>query len=234
MVKPRADAAVSLAWPLRIFGARPRLYICAILGIATGLIVPATISVVPRALIGWNIAVACYLVSSSIMMMRATHESIRERAKLLDDGRFIVLSMATLAAIGSLVGIVLVLGGIKDLAPLSRGLHVALAGSTIVMSWFFIHMMFAQLYAHEYYAEQRGDRARKAEFRGGLMFPGTDKPHYTDFLYFSYIIGVASQTADVATTSATMRGMSLAHSILAFFFNTTVLALTINIAASLI
>ncbi len=66
------------------------------------------------------------------------------------------------------------------------------------------------------------------------MFPGTATPDYFDFLYFSYIIGVASQTADVEITAKEMRRVSLAHSILAFFFNSAVLALTINIAAGLI
>ena len=59
-------------------------------------------------------------------------------------------------------------------------------------------------------------------------------PDYWDFLYFSFIIGVASQTADVEITSKVIRRTSLAHSILSFFFNSAILALTINIAAGLV
>ena len=69
---------------------------------------------------------------------------------------------------------------------------------------------------------------------GGLLFPGTDNPDYADFLYYAYIIGTSGQTADVSITSQPMRRISLMHCVLAYIFNTTVLALTINLAAGLL
>ena len=44
---------------------------------------------------------------------------------------------------------------------------------------------------------------------------------------------MASQTADVSVTQPAMRRLVLLQSVLSFAFNTAVLALTINIAASL-
>jgi uncharacterized membrane protein len=93
--------------------------------------------------------------------------------------------------------------------------------------------MFALHYAHDYFAAEENLDDGPDRLRGGLKFPETENPDYYDFLYFSYVIGVAAQTADVEITSKGMRKTALVHCVLAFFFNSAVLALTINIAAGL-
>jgi uncharacterized membrane protein len=105
--------------------------------------------------------------------------------------------------------------------------HVALAGVTLASSWLFTQTLFALHYAHDFYI------ARARHQPDGLGFPGTPDPGYGDFLYFACVIGTSGQTADVSFTNAAMRRVGLVHCIQAFFFNTTVLALTINIAAGL-
>jgi uncharacterized membrane protein len=117
---------------------------------------------------------------------------------------------------------------------MTKGLHMGLAAATIVSAWFFIHLTYAFHYAHEYFDEYLTEPDRPAAERGGLAFPGTEDPDYYDFFYFSYVIGVACQTADVNISSQAMRRVALVHCVLAFFFNSAVLALTINIAAGLI
>ncbi|MDR3448244.1 MAG: DUF1345 domain-containing protein, partial [Alphaproteobacteria bacterium] len=112
--------------------------------------------------------------------------------------------------------------------------HMALAGATIISAWVFIHLTFALHYAHEYFDETKNEVGETYKLRGGIVFPGTQDPDYWDFMYFSFIIGVASQTADVSISSKAIRRTSLVHSVLAFFFNSAILALTINIAAGLI
>jgi uncharacterized membrane protein len=102
-----------------------------------------------------------------------------------------------------------------------------LATLTIVLSWAFIHTIFALHYAHEYHAEHRKNR-------GGLAFPGEEAPDYWDFVYFSFVIGMAAQTSDVAITSKAIRRTVAAHGIVSFVFNAALLALTVNIAASAI
>ena len=59
------------------------------------------------------------------------------------------------------------------------------------------------------------------------------EPDYSDFLYFSFTIAVASQTSDVTVTTRAMRRLVLLQAVLSFIFNTTILAFSINIAASL-
>ena len=152
---------------------------------------------------------------------------MRHRALQQDDGRVVVLALVVLAAIMCIGAIVAELSVSKELHGLLRYTHIALAGLTILSSWAFTQVMFALHYAHDYYgAEVRGNP-------GGLDFPGGHAPDYGDFLYFACVIGTSAQTADVSFTTRAMRRTGLVHCVLAFFFNTTLLALTINIASGL-
>ena len=58
----------------------------------------------------------------------------------------------------------------------------------------------------------------------GLEFPGKEPPDYWDFVYYSFVIGTACATADVNVTSKNMRKITTLHCVVAFFFNTTILA----------
>lgn len=220
--------------PLRVIRARPRLIICALLAMLIGIFLPHSWRIVTRLLISWNVLTGLYVILVGAMMKGSTHENIRRHAKLQDEGQWTILFLALIAAIASLGAIILELNGVKDLHGLTKSLHVGLVGLTILMSFIFIHLMFTLHYAHEYYAEWQQDKSRQTSDRGGLSFPATVNPRYIDFIYFAFVVGVASQTADVSTTSRAMRVIVVIHGIVAFFFNTTVLALTINIAAGLI
>ncbi|MEA2841419.1 MAG: hypothetical protein QOF41_2749 [Methylobacteriaceae bacterium] len=229
MTRARSERAL----PLRIIEARPRLFICLAIGVVVALIEPHDWQQATRLLVAWNCAVILYLILGARMMMQADKLSIRRRAQLTDDGKYAFLGLSILAAIASFAAIVLELTGVKDFTGSDKAAHIALVATTIVSSWFFVHLTFTLHYAHEYFADELRT-PDPTDVRGGLIFPATKDPHYLDFLYFSYIIGVASQTADVATSSRTMRALALVHGIVSFFFNTTILALTINIAASLL
>ena len=127
------------------------------------------------------------------------------------------------AAVATLIAIFAELG--SSAGEHRQPLALVLASATIVLSWTFIHSIFALHYAHEFYDVDGG----------GLAFPGGDgEPDYWDFVYFSFVIGMTSQVSDVGVTSKHIRRTVAAHGILAFLFNTTLLALTVNIAASLI
>jgi uncharacterized membrane protein len=107
-------------------------------------------------------------------------------------------------------------------------LHISLAGLTVLTSWLFTQTLFALHYAHEFYV------TRLRTQREVLNFPGTADPDYGDFLYFACVIGTSGQTADVSFTDSKLRRIGTLHCVLAFLFNTTMLALTINVAASLL
>jgi uncharacterized membrane protein len=219
-------------WLRQIIG-RPRLLSCILVGAVGMLVMPVGWHLTSRLLIAWNFSIVLYLVLAVTMMARATEVSIRRRAAMIDESRFVILVVSVLAALMSLVAIVMHLAAVKDMHGTLRLLHLGLAASTILTAWTFIHIIFAQHYAHEYFVERASEKDLPAEERGGLHFPGSGNPDYLDFLYFSFVIGVAAQTADVEICTKPMRRVALVHCVVSFFFNTTVLALTINIAASL-
>ena len=180
-----------------------------------------------RLLLCWNAAVALYLVMALWVVATASMETLRQRAYRQDEGQKTILLLTIGAVLASLVAIVAELSSIKSLSGSDKLLHIGLTAATVASSWVFMHLMFAMHYAHDYYLSGRHGR------EPGLAFPQEPMPDYWDFLYFSAVIGTSGQTADVSFTSKAMRRTGLVHCVLAYFYNTTVLALTINIAASL-
>jgi uncharacterized membrane protein len=214
---------------LRLILSRPRLFSSILVGVLVICFLPRSFALheISRAIIGWNVGAWLYLMLAARMMFWTSHEKMRSRAIAQDDGKFVVLGMVIVAAIVSLGAIVAELAVVKDMHGMFRYAHITLAVLTILSSWAFTQVMFALHYAHDFYA------ARESGNSGGLEFPDDGAPDYSDFLYFACVIGTSGQTADVNFTSRAMRRTGLAHCVLAFFFNTTLVALTINIASGL-
>jgi uncharacterized membrane protein len=208
---------------------RPRLFGSMLIGVTAVALIPDHLALhgITRAIIGWNVGTWIYLMLAAHMMFRTSPERIRTRALAQDDGKFIVLGMVVVAAIASLGAIFAELAVVRDVHGMLRYAHISLTVLTILSSWVFTQVMFALHYAHEFYFAVANGRA------GGLQFPGEMEPDYGDFLYFSCVIGTSGQTADVSFTAREMRRTGLIHSVLAFFFNTALIALAINIASSL-
>lgn len=219
--------------PLRHFIARPKLVVMVIFGAALYWLIPSNgLDTATRVLIAWNAAIVLFLILAGIAMRRATGESMRKHAQELDEGHYTVLVLAMVAATASLAAIVFELVNLRS-HPGNAVLYIGMSALTILTSWSFIHVIFAEHYAHEFYVD-RDRKTSDIEESQGLKFPGTREPDYLDFLYFTFTVGVANQTADVAIESRAMRVLVLIHSIISYFFNTIILALTINIAASLL
>lgn len=214
---------------LRPVAARPRLFIAAAVGIAVGLLMPEALEahLVTRLLIAWNAGACLYVVLAAVMMSRSSHTHMRYRAQLQDEGQRVILALVVISAIASLAAIGGELTVVKDMHGVEKAAHIALAGLTVVSSWAFTQLMFTLHYAHDYYA------AVCRHEKPGLQFPDDDAPDYGDFFYFSAVIGTSGQTADVSFVSKAMRRIGSMHCILAYLFNTTVLALLINIGASM-
>jgi uncharacterized membrane protein len=204
---------------------RPRLLGSALLAVAVFVFLPTAWATVSRLLVAWDIGVACYLVLAWMMAAGSNTAKMQQRAADEDETAVVFLILTLSASMISLAAIGIELSGIHDAAG-EEGLRLAIAGITILCSWFFVHTIYAIHYAHEYY----GDGGE----RRGLAFPHDDKPDYWDFFYFSFSFGAAAQTSDVVIISKRMRRLGLAHSILAFLFNTTVLALAVNVGAGLL
>lgn len=221
-------------WPIRVVRSRPRLFTSVACGIAVGFLLPADMRDVTRLLVAWNCALWLYFLFVAIMIALAPDDAVRQTSEKQDDGRFTILILSSLAAFAAFGGIFAQLTIVKEMHGLLRALHIGLAGLTVVSAWAFIHVMFALHYAHEYFVERVPRKNRPGKTPGGLKFPGSLEPDYLDFFYFSFVIGVACQTADVEIKAPGLRRTVMVHGVLAFFFNSAVLALSVNIAAGLV
>jgi len=221
---PRKQPEVSML--VRLARLHARLLISILIGIAVTVALGATDWRTPTKLLaGWDVGVALYLLLIYRVISGVPVSAIRQRAAIQDDGDFALLVLSPAAAIASLAAVILELGNTQS----SEGwANFAIGMGTILLSWFFLHTIFALHYAHEYYGERSDDRI------GGLKFPGLQAPDYWDFLYFSFVIAMTSQVSDVAITSKVIRRVVNVHGVLAFFFNISVLALTINMMSNLI
>lgn len=201
---------------LQRFLRRPRLVSSALFSLVLFI---GFLPLMPKAramLIAFDIGATVFLSLMAFMMARATPPTMHRRAHLQDQGKWTVLIMSLCIA-----GIVL--------GALSNELHaakdkslgdIALASSSIFLSWLFVAVMFSQQYAHSFYLKP-----------GQLVFPGTDHPDYWDFMYFAVVLSMCCQTSDVAVTSGTMRRLVMVHSLVSFFFNVIIIAITVNVVA---
>jgi uncharacterized membrane protein len=219
----------SASSPVRLHArllAHQRLLLCAILGAAVAALFPGIESPLARALVGWNVLVWLYLLTVGIALVRADSGHIKRLALAQAESAAIVLTIVVTAAVMSLVVVVFELIAAKAAGPHHMLPHLASAFVSVIGSWLLLPTLFALSYASAYYGPEP-DR--------GLAFPSSPEgfePDHTDFLYFSFTIAVTAQTSDVGVTTRTMRRLVLVQSILSFVFNTTILAFSINAAAS--
>jgi uncharacterized membrane protein len=209
--------------PVRVVYARPRTFIAFAVGIVACLLLPHSLRLVTRLLIGWDVFTALYLILVFTVVFGSGLSHIRRNARLQDDGRFVILLVTAIGAFASIAAIVFELGDHNHSPP-----ELTLATLTIVLSWAAVHTTFALHYAHEYY---RGTNP------GGLQFPSGDQHQdadYWDFVYFSFVIGMTAQVSDVGITDKIIRRTATAHGVISFVYNTALVALMVNIAASAI
>jgi uncharacterized membrane protein len=215
-----------------IFANRPVLTasICVGLGLWLALMLwPNDLRWSTRAIFAWDAGALWMTVAMMRKMHGCTVEHIQFMADKQDEGQGFILGLVLVACIASLAAIGAELNLAKDEHGLLKSGRVALAALTVAASWFITQLIFALHYAHEFYSSD-GDGGRA----GGLNFPGNEAPDYWDFLHFSVVIGAAAQTADISFTSKPMRRTGTMHSLIAFTFNTVVLALSINLLASVV
>lgn len=220
-------------YSIRYVIAHGRLLLSALVGAACYKLWPQDWGLPAHLTASWDAALALYMLLVLFMMARSPVSCIRSRAAEQDEGRVTTLFLSVLAAMASLVAIAAQLAEAKDMADAEKFLHVGMAALTLLLSWFFMQTIFAVHYAHEYYMPDNDTHV------GGLNFPPHEKrrnesPDYWDFLYFSCTIGTSTATSDIEICARSLRRIAGVHAVLAFFFNTVIMALAINMAAGLI
>jgi uncharacterized membrane protein len=180
----------------------------------------------------WDTFAFFVLTSAWLTILITPQQKLRGRAQEQDFGRtvlfifVVVLACAALFAVGFLVKV----GRSEMRGHFTE--HLLLGLATVVLSWSLMHTVFGLRYAHAFYGDS--DQPGESRHAGGLVFPGKAKPDYFDFAYYSFVVGMTCQVSDVQITSHRMRRLTLLHSVLAFGFNTIILALLINTVSSLL
>lgn len=212
-------SATILHW-LRPWTAPVRLGVSAGIGIALYLLLSRSFSAPLAGVLAWDGFILVFLLLTYRVIADRSIDSMRRRAAELDARTSVIMVLVIAAAFASLYGISSNMNVLPG-HPLSR---VLLTGVTVLGSWSLIHTVYAVHYAHLYYSPPEG----------GLIFPGSGEPHYVDFLYYSFVVGMTCQVSDVQVSETGLRRLTLIHGVLSFFFNTVILVLAVNIGASLL
>jgi uncharacterized membrane protein len=231
-VRPRGPVRRTV----RILVSRPNLTAAVLAGMCLWIALmlwPNPLRWSTKSILAWDFGSLWFIALMMNHMRECSVERMQAQVDRQDEGQGLILVLALVACVASLISVGVELNLAKADHGVFKGLRVALAAFTVAASWFTMQLFFALHYAHQFYEDDDDDPGQRG-IAGGLGFPGGGYPDYWDFLHFSVVIGAAAQTADITFTSKTMRRIGTMHSLLAFTFNTVVLAFTINLLASLL
>jgi uncharacterized membrane protein len=177
-------------------------------------------------LLGWDCAATVYLLSTWQLFLKADEAEVRSRAAQEDEGvpvLMLIVLAAILASLGAVVDAMIAAKHAADAAKVFIGIC---AGATLVLSWLVLQSVFVLHYAHRHFGDGKS--------KGGIQFPGEPPSGYMDFAYLAFSVGATFQVSDNSILTARLRRLVTAHAATAYFYNTAILALGINIIASLV
>jgi uncharacterized membrane protein len=219
-------AASRSTWDMLVWN-HTKLWAATLVGLIVAVVLPSRWLVISRVLTGWNAAMFLLVPLTYIRMRGLDAAQLRARYEEEDPTAPVIVVVVIAAALLSVAAIVALLATVRHVAPAERVAHLVLASMTVVYSWLLVHTMFTIHYADIYYSVAQ-------DAPPPLLFPETRQPLFWDFVYFSFTIGVACQTADVATTQTEIRKTVTVHAIIAFVFNLFILGFAINVSAGLL
>ncbi|MEN3930853.1 DUF1345 domain-containing protein [Microvirga sp. W0021] len=216
-----------LSFSKTLVRAHPKLLIAIAAGAVCFLMMPGNMSLLFRGMVSWNVIAWIYIVLLWLLILSSEPHHIKQVAQSEDETAATVLFLVCIACVTSLGVIFLELANAKDADGVDKVVRLGLSGATLLSSWLLIPTAFTIHYAHIFY-QKTNSKSRALNFPDKL-----DNPGYWDFLYFSFTISVASQTADVSIGNTSMRKIVLLQSVLSFIFNISILGIFVNVAASL-
>lgn len=199
---------------------------------AAALAVAFWIPLTPTAVIAADTFFLTYLALTVTVLRRLSADFLRRNAAVVDQPVWAIFA----ATLGAVVVAVLSLFQLINGEPLANRLELFLAFIGVPLGWLTIHMMAAIHYSHLYWQPvdtDPGEGLRRGPPLKGLIFAGDEPPDGWDFVYFAFVLGMTAQTADVEISSGRMRRTVLVHSLVAFLFNTVLVAAAVNVAVSM-
>jgi uncharacterized membrane protein len=178
--------------------------------------------------IGANAMFASYLAYTAWEFRYLTPAFLKKRAADADTPIFAIFGVTLIVVVVAVLFLFLALNDGEKPDPIS----VAASAVSVVLGWFTIHTMAALHYAYEYF-DVPEVRHKEGDVVGGLQFPDDAEPDGATFLYFAYVVAMTAQVSDIEVTSNRMRKLVTIHGVFSFFFNTVILAATVNVAVTL-
>jgi uncharacterized membrane protein len=210
--------------------ARPRLFASIVLAIAAAFVLPHGWMPRTRALCAWDLGICLYLALTAVLFCSEHLDRMAADAARQQEGEWTIFAVTVAVVVASYVAIFGEFSDAKDMHGIVKDAHVGLIALTLFASWMMLHATFCFRYAHEFYTKTDAD----GDFDRGLDFPSEKWPDYLDFSYFALVLGMTFQVSDVQITSRKFRRLAALHGLLSFLFNTVIVALTVNIGASLL
>lgn len=209
-----------------------RLYVSLVISAITFLFIRHSSSAAEVTLLTWSAFTLSVIVLEWIIILTCDPREVRKVASLEDSSRTLIFILVVSAAVVSLGAVIFLLKSSKQATDPEVTSHVLLSMASVVTSWWLVHTIFTMRYAHLYYSTNPDNAGKKP--LGGLQFPGEQEPDYLDFVYFSFVLGTTFQVSDVEISSRRIRRLALIHGLIAFAFNTAILALSINVVSGLV
>jgi uncharacterized membrane protein len=182
-------------------------------------------------LIGWNVAAFAFVLPTGWIFFTSNPEVVRTHARAEDENRAVLMGVVLAAVAASLIAIVVAL---KESKTQGHGgapaWVVGLSALTLVLSWLVVQCLYTLHYTHRYFGDRDDDGAPD----GGIDFPGDAPTTYRDFIYVAVCVGSTCQVSDFDITTSKFRNLVTTHALISFVFNTSVLALGINIIGNLL
>ncbi|UEG52228.1 DUF1345 domain-containing protein [Mucilaginibacter daejeonensis] len=214
------------------FDAHHRLILALVVGVIAGYTFSSLLPGTEAILMTWICFAISLIIPEWITILSAHPRDVRHYASIQDSSRTFIFLFVVGGTLISLLSIFFLMRSPENASPSQVTFHVCMTIGSVITSWWLVHTAFTLRYAHVFY-DTRDDNGKKVN-AGGLRFPEECEPDYMDLVYFSFNLGVAFQVSDVATTSPRMRRLVWMHSLIAFVFNTAIVALSINITSELL
>lgn len=209
--------------PFSLQRATGRFFLALVVGGVAMALTPGSPAFALRSMVGWDATAIVLLGLWWRILLSSNAHTTELRAGDEDPGKGAVFVIAVLSSVFSLFAATLVLRLMKGQS--CENFWVVLALVSVALSWLVTHTAYALRYAHLYYT---------GETNGGLLFPGTPQPCDLDFAYYAFTLGMCFQVSDVQIEASDIRRTTLGHALVSFVFNTTILALSLNVMFKLL
>lgn len=194
-----------------------------VVGAAVGIVVSVTAGAEYGITSGWAAACALYIAWAWISVGRLDDKQAERYATREDPNRAIAEVLLLIASVGSIVAVVILIGGASKAPGAGKVIIPIVALLSIALSWFLIHTLFTLRYASLYYTGTNG----------GIDFNEDEPPNYLDFAYVAFTLGMTYQVSDTDLKTRAIRGTALRQGLLSYLFGAVILASAVNLVAGL-